>query len=194
MNEKKLTLSIGIALLAATVAVATTHRVENGRGTSYWVTAHRGEGVTIEDGRSVHFTRDGRDYVIRDEKTIAAIREIVAPQVRLGKQQAQLGSEQAKIGAHQARLGAEQARRAAEEVAAALRDDEGETLARTRAAREADAAKVDGRQRELSEQQRALGRQQEELARRQRAIAGRVERDLSALLDRAVRDGVAVPE
>lgn len=140
-----------------------------------------------QHGRAALFEIDGKEFIVTDAATLDRIKQILAPQMELGRKQAALGAEQAKLGAEQAKLGSQQAALGARQAALALDRD---------AERERD--ELQRRQSELGREQSALGRQQSELGRRQSELgrqqeaAGReAKKKLSALAEEAVRLGKA---
>lgn len=144
------------------------------------------------------FTRDGREYVIRDSATLDRARAILEPQRELGRRQGELGRQQGELGRRQGELGREQgamgrdqgelgsrqgelgaeqatiaAERAALEARRAAGEDAGEELESRRSELESRMRELAARQRELGERQKALGTQQRELSEPQRALAER---------------------
>ena len=118
------------------------------------------------------FRHDGKQYVVRDGKTIEQIDELVRPQGELGEEQARLGKHQARLGQQQAELGMRQAR-------AGLRGDHAEE-------RELGQA-----QEALGREQEKLGHEQEKMGKQQEKLAREVERKVALLIDRSLKDGTA---
>ena len=133
--------------------------------------------------RYAFFERDGVGYVIRDADTLARTRRIIKPQEDLGEQQAKLGAEQAALGAKQAALGAKQAALGMQQAAAGSG-----ARARELAAQQNELARA---QEKLAAQQQPLAAQQRVLGEKQRDAAKIARRELEALFENAVRNGVA---
>lgn len=130
----------------------------------------------------LYVKRDGVGYLVRDPATLRRAAAIFAPQQAMGARQAALGSRQAALGSRQAALGAEQARIGGLQAhASPARQDE--------FGRQQDAL---GRQQgELGRQQGVLGRQQDALGREQDRLGRQADVALRALIDDALRRGVA---
>jgi hypothetical protein len=129
------------------------------------------------------YVRDARGaYVIRDAATLRRARALFEPQEALGARQAELGSRQAALGSRQAALGAQQAQLGAQQANAPPR----------RAVDLGGRMSALGRQQHaLGEQQHALGRQQHALGQQQHRLAREAQAKMRALLDEAVRSGLA---
>ena len=135
----------------------------------------RARSLRAGDAGLLYF-RDRRGaFVVRDAALMARAAAIVAPQQALGAQQGALGAEQGKLGARQGALGAEQARAAAERSG-------------DWAARQADLGR---QQAALGREQAALGTRQAALGRQQADLARKVEGQFKALIDDAIRRGLA---
>jgi bla regulator protein BlaR1 len=129
------------------------------------------------------FRHGGKEYVVRDPRTLAAAFALFAPQEELGKQQADLGSHQAELGSRQAALGAEQAKLGAKQARlgaeqARVVRDEGRATSEGREINDRLARQQD----DLSKQQDDLGRQQDELGKKQDAL-GKQQDELGAQQD-----------
>lgn len=116
-----------------------------------------------QHGRAALIEVDGKQHIVTDPATLDRIKQILAPQMELGRKQAALGAEQAKLGSQQAALGARQAALALDRDAERERDE------------------LQRRQSELGRQQSELGRRQSELGRQQEAAAREAKKKLSAL-------------
>lgn len=151
-------------------------------------------------GDVIWFERDGKAYAIRDSATVARAHELFAPQTELGEkqgalgeQQGALGEQQGKLGVQQAKLGAEMATLAAQQAERAMKDEEGSEEAFESRVKELEE-KIEelGRQQEaLGAKQEALGEQQEKLGEQQEKLAMEAEKKLDALIDEAVKKGLA---
>jgi hypothetical protein len=129
------------------------------------------------------YVRDARGaYVIRDAATLRRAQSIFAPQEALGARQSELGSRQAALGSRQAALGAQQAQLGAEQADA--RPSRAVELGRRQ-------NELGRQQSVLGEQQHALGRQQHALGQQQHRLAREAQAKMRALLDEAVRRGLA---
>ncbi len=158
------------------------------------------------------FRLQGRDYVVHDRAIVNRVREMMKPQIELGRRQGALGAQQAELGEQQARLGSRQAGLGARqaELAARLADLSMDASFgdASRAERAEMRRKIDDiqdrihvlsrQQRELGDQQQALGDQQSELGakqsalgERQRAEAERARPAVRRLAAQCVRDGRA---
>ena len=151
----------------------------------------------LRDGKGdiLWFERDGKAYVVRDAATLKAARNLLEPQARLGAKQGDLGGKQGELGAKQGDLAARQGALAAKQGALAVEHAQGGR----------DSAGLGKRQQELNDLQQELGRQQEQLARlqeelgrkqeelgrQQEEIYRKAEKELQALIDRALKSGVA---
>jgi hypothetical protein len=127
----------------------------------------------------LYFRRGGKSYLVRDAGVLRQAEAIVRPQQELGARQGELGSRQGALGARQAALGQRQA-------AVALRQVSG---GRAEAARE--QAALGRQQSELGRQQAALGVEQGRLGRQQGELARQAKVKLGALVDDALRRGLA---
>lgn len=126
--------------------------------------------------------RNGERWVIRDEATLAQVRQATEPQTELGAQQGELGERQGELGNRQSELG-RQMSQLGEQMGRADRDERDELGDRMR--------ELGDRMRELGERQRELGERQRELGERQREVAERAAHEIERLADRAIESGVA---
>jgi beta-lactamase regulating signal transducer with metallopeptidase domain len=129
------------------------------------------------------FRHGGKEYVVRDSRTLEAAFALFAPQEELGRRQADLGSRQAELGSRQAALGAEQAKLGAKQARlgaeqARVVRDEGRATSEGREINDRLARQQD----DLSKQQDDLGRQQDELGKKQDAL-GKQQDELGAQQD-----------
>lgn len=130
----------------------------------------------------LYMRRDGTEYVVRDPATLRQAQAIFAPQQALGARQGELGSRQAALGHRQAALGAQQGRIGAQMAGASPK----------RSAELGRRMEALGRQQnELGRQQNVLGREQDALGREQDRLSHIAEQRIRALLDEAIRRGVA---
>lgn len=130
----------------------------------------------------LYVRRAGVAYVIRDADTLRRAEALFAPQQALGTRQAALGSEQAALGRRQAALGQQQARLGGRQAGASP----GQALALGRQQSEL------GRQQDaLGAQQNALGQRQATLGREQERLGREARQAFRALLDEAIRRGIA---
>ena len=141
--------------------------------------AHR-----IGRGALLLLRRDGRRYVVRDPVTLRRADTILAPQRALGGRQAALGAQQSALGERQAKLGAEQARIGRLMAAAGPAAPRGSGY-------DAEQRGLGDRQGALGGEQAALGARQAALGEEQRRVSLVAEGKLRALLDEAIRNGIA---
>lgn len=196
MSIRHLLAGAALALAAATAwASPPDHAPQRTYGYVFFDAGSRGAEMSgsIEDVRRakalrtgddglLYVRQDGAAYVIRDAATLAKAKALFEPQEALGRQQAELGSRQAALGRDQAQLGAQQAALGRRQVS--LSPDADAELSRQQ-------AELGRQQAALGKRQGDLGRQQAELGRQQ-AEAGRIaEQQIRALLDEAVRSGLA---
>ena len=128
----------------------------------------RAKSLRADSEGLLYVRQGGSAYVIRDAATLRRAQALFEPQRALGAQQSELGSRQAALGQQQAQLGAQQARLGLRQVSSSPHD-----------------AEVLGRQQDdLGRQQDALGREQDRLSR----VA---EDQLRAVVDEAIRSGLA---
>jgi hypothetical protein len=125
---------------------------------------------------------NGAAYVIRDPAILARARAIMEPQQELGRRQGALGKQQGELGRRQGALGREQGRLGAMMADARMR--EMGALGKQQAA-------LGRQQAELGRQQAALGSRQAELGREQARLAELAQPQIRALIDDAIRRGVA---
>jgi hypothetical protein len=118
------------------------------------------------------FRHGGKEYLVRDGKTIDALNEAMRPQMELGQEQGRLGQKQGELGQQQAQLGMEQARSS---------DD-------PKAQRELGRA-----QEALGHEQEKLGEEQRKLGEQQKALAKEVERQIAKVMDESIKNGTAQP-
>ncbi len=170
-------------------------------------------------GKALLFVRKGdKSYVIRDAKMLEQMRAAFEPQTKLGAQQSELGKKQADLGVKQAEFGQKQAAlglkqaqlgmkhaelslqmaRASTQSDEAARERQEKELEKSEEALEKEQEALEQQQEALSKEQEALGRQQEALGReqeklgqQQEALAREGEKKLKALIDEALRKGLA---
>jgi beta-lactamase regulating signal transducer with metallopeptidase domain len=111
--------------------------------------------------RLLWFRVDGREYVVRDEATVARALEITRPIREIGAAQGEVGSRQGAIGAQQGEVGARQGGIGARQGALGARQAELGARQAALAAREAGASEaqrqqLDRQRAELDEQMRKL--------------------------------------
>ena len=130
----------------------------------------------------LYVRRDGAGYLIRDPDILRRAAAIMKPQQDLGDRQGQLGDQQGKLGNRQGQLGEQQGRLGERMADSTPRQME-------ELGRHMDEL---GRQQEaLGDQQEALGRRQEELGREQERLAELAQPQLEALVNDAIRRGLA---
>jgi hypothetical protein len=172
-------------------------------------------------GKDLLFVRRGdKTYVIRDAKTLEQMRAAFQPQTKLGEQQADLGKKQAALGVKQAefgqkqaalglkqaQLGMKQAELGLQAARASMQGDEAarerlekeleknqEALEKEQEALSKEQEALGTQQETLGTQQESLGREQEKLGEQQESLAREGEKKLKALIDEAVRKGLAEP-
>ena len=130
----------------------------------------------------LYVRQDGAAYVIRDAAILRRAEAIMAPQQELGRRQGELGRQQGALGRQQGALGAEQGR-----LGRMMAD------ARVRELHELgqQQGELGRRQGVLGAQQAALGQRQAVLGREQARLAALAEPQFRALLDEAIRRGLA---
>lgn len=171
-------------------------------------------GLHIPDkgSNTVWFERDGAQYVIKDAATVDRLRTLHEPSKRLGAQQGELGRQQGALGREQGELsrqmvamGREIARKATEEARIAMQASHGAAQDEAIARQAADAARAateratEAMQRSgltakieaLAREQAELGVQQAELGRQQAELSEQAAKDAEAVLERAMRSGLA---
>lgn len=159
--------------------------IEDGSNTTLAVGSHdhwdgigRLQKEVRSTGRPVFwFSREGREYVVRDQKYVNRARTIVEPISALGQKQGRIGAKQGAMGARQGELGALQARAAVLQARIALGSAFGDRKQRA----EYDALKADLR--DLTRQMDDLNREQRALGTRQRILG-----DQQAVLGRQMAD------
>ena len=187
--------SVPLMPLATPAVAAST--AEAGDSMKY-VFLHRGQGSStmnasmedLERARSLRagdeallYVRDrGAAYVIRDAETLRRAEAIFRPQELVGTQQGELGRRQGELGRRQGELGKEQGRLGA--LQANARPREAAELGRQQ-------GELGRRQGELGRQQGELGRQQGLLGKEQARLAREAQVKIQALLEEAIRRGVA---
>jgi bla regulator protein BlaR1 len=130
----------------------------------------------------LYVRQNGAAYVIRDPAILRRAEQIMQPQQEMGRRQAELGRQQAGLGGQQGAIGAQQGRLGAMMAAS--------TPAQMRAL--GDQQRDLGRRQEaLGVQQAALGQRQAALGREQARLAALAEPQFRALLDEAIRRGLA---
>lgn len=134
------------------------------------------------DAPLLYVRQNGAAYVIRDAAVLQSAQEIMRPQQELGQRQGELGKQQGELGRQQGALGAEQGRLGRMMAHAKL--SEVDELGRQQ-------AELGRRQAALGEQQSALGQRQAELGRQQARAAELAQPKLRALVEDAIRRGVA---
>jgi chromosome segregation ATPase len=116
-------------------------------------------------GRYVWVRRDGREYVIRDERTINRLQTFFAPVEALAPEQKAIGREEAKLDREADRLSDKDRLSAAEET----------------------------RLRELRERLRTVSRRERELDRKEEELEREAERAFWTEVDAAIDTGTAKP-
>jgi hypothetical protein len=120
----------------------------------------------MNDRRYVWVRRDGREYLITDDTTLARAQALFADQMALAPDQEAVGREERRLDHEADRL-----------------EDKDERLT---------AAEKD-RLAELHEQLRALAKREKELDDKEEALEREAERGFWSLVDSAIRSGVAKP-
>lgn len=164
------------------------------------------------DGDLLRARREDKTWVVRDARLLAQAHNLLDPlqklgerqgelgeqQGELGEQQGELGEKQGEIGEHQGELGERQAALKADiaqQAASGKRTEHlEERLLEIKAKQRqlgAQQAELGRRQAELGQKQSELGTRQAELGRQQAELAERVQAELGALLDEAIRKGLA---
>lgn len=148
---------------------------------------------TLEEWRRAKKLRTGREamlyarrgatvYTVRDAATLQRAEAIFAPQRALGDRQAVLGARQETLGDRQEKLGSEQERIGHRLDGAS--NSAADALNRRQAA-------LGVEQSALGRQQETLGAEQEKLGREEERLAREADVALAALIDDAIRRGVA---
>jgi bla regulator protein BlaR1 len=172
-------------------------------------------------GDFIWFQRDEKSYIIRDQATIDRARQLWAPQQELGKKQAELGKRQAALGKQQAELGEkmrqvqvkvpdmtaeldklraelkELSSGATSEQVGKLQAEVGALQAkigRVQAESGDQQAQIGAQMGELGAKQGELGKEQGELGRQQGELARHASEQMKAILDEALKKGLAQPE
>ena len=142
----------------------------------------RARSLQAGDASLLFVRQGGVAYVIRDPALLRRAEAIMAPQRELGRRQGELGKQQGELGRRQGELGAEQGRLGA--MMANARVSELGELGRKQ-------DELGGRQGELGKQQGELGKRQGDLGREQARLAELAKPQFRALLDEAIRRGLA---
>ena len=164
------------------------------------------------DGELFWFQRDGKAWVVRDPATLAEIKELFKPQEELGERQSELGEKQSELGEKQSELGEKQSElgekqselgekqaelaeqieeRQADDRSTADLDRQMDELGRLQGELGRKQGELGRQQGELGRQQGELGRRQGELGRQQGELARQADRQIRALMERAISDGRA---
>ncbi|MDX2000543.1 MAG: M56 family metallopeptidase [Thermoanaerobaculia bacterium] len=160
------------------------------------------------NGPIFYFSEGGKQYVIRDKALLAEIERLYEPVQKLGAQQGELGAKQGELGGKQGEIGAQQGALGAKQGALgarigelAARQSRGGESADLEAEMEKLSAEMDRLSAEmdrLSEPMEALGRemeaygeQMEALGEQMDAASEKAEREMSALVKRALAQGLA---
>jgi hypothetical protein len=187
---------ISLSTVAVTAGPARAATSESGHRLSYVLMT--GDGDSMMSGSSADYDgaralraggapllyvrQNGAAYVIRDPAILRRAEQIMQPQQEMGRRQAELGRQQAGLGGQQGAIGAQQGRLGAMMAAS--------TPAQMRAL--GDQQRDLGRRQEaLGVQQAALGQRQAALGREQARLAALAEPQFRALLDEAIRRGLA---
>ena len=138
------------------------------------------------------FRHDGQAYVVRDAAIIHELVDLYRPQSELGREQGELGRKQGALGRKQGELGREQGLLAKQQVSVAMRFDDDDVSTASRR-RELDRKQRDlsRRQADLGREQSRLGEEQSRLGERQSALGRDIERKLTPMIEKMIRDGVA---
>jgi bla regulator protein BlaR1 len=128
------------------------------------ISSQRLDALRGSSPRLLWFRVDGREYVVRDEATIARALEITRPIREIGAAQGEVGSRQGAIGARQGEVGARQGGIGARQGAIGAKQAEIGARQAALAAREAGASEgqrqqLDRQRAELDEQMRKLDEQ-----------------------------------
>ena len=143
---------------------------------------HRARALRTGNAPLLYIRHEGAAYVIRDAATLRRAEAIMAPQQELGRRQGELGKQQGALGAQQGKLGAEQGRLGRQMAYS--------TPAQMHALG-AQQGELGRRQGALGAQQAALGQRQAALGHEQARLAKLAEPQFRALLQDAIRRGVA---
>ena len=142
------------------------------------------------------YRRSGKEYVVRDPALLRQVKDLFKAQGELGARQGELGGRQGALGAKQGALGAQQGALGAKQGALAAEQarrggDDDRELDRKMAELSRKMEELGEQQEELGRQQEVLGKQQEELGRQQEELGRKAEKELHALMNRAIQSGVA---
>lgn len=160
------------------------------------------------DGPIFYFSEGGKQYVIRDKALLAEIERLYEPVQKLGAQQGELGSKQGEFGGKQGEIGAQQGAlgakqgalgaRIGELAARHARGDESVDLDAEMEKLSAEMDRLSAEMDKLSEPMEALGRemevygeQMEALGEQMEAASEKAEREMGALVKRALAQGLA---
>jgi hypothetical protein len=130
----------------------------------------------------LYVRQNGAAYVIRDPAILRRAETIMQPQRELGKRQGELGRQQGALGRQQGELGRQQGELGRQMADARVRElgELGRQM-----------GELGRRQAALGEQQAVLGRQQAALGREQARLAELAQPKFRALVDEAIRRGLA---
>lgn len=125
------------------------------------ISSQRLDALRGASARLLWFRVNGREYVVRDEATIARAIEITRPMREIGAAQGEVGSRQGAIGAQQGEVGARQGAVGARQGAigarqAAIGAQQAALAAREAGASEAQRQQLERERRELDAQMRKL--------------------------------------
>ena len=172
-------------------------------------------------GAFIWFQRDEKSYVIRDQATVEHALRLWAPQRELGAKQEELGKQQEDLGKQQSELGAQMQRvrvkvpdmtadldklraelkslssGATADQVGRIQSEIGELQSRigeVQSSAGEQQSKIGERMSALGEKQSKLGEQQSELGRQQADLARKATNEMRAILDEALKKGIAQPE
>jgi hypothetical protein len=138
------------------------------------------------------FRHDGHAYVVRDAATLRELADLYRPQSELGREQGELGRKQGALGRKQGELGREQGLLGKEQARVAMRfNDDDESTQSTHRELSRKQRELSRRQEELGREQSRLGEEQSRLGERQSALSRDIERKLTPMIEKMIRDGVA---
>jgi hypothetical protein len=201
-HRPKLLRLAGLALVTSTASVQATateigeQATVRSTGDSFVLLEGEGRNATMSGSTSdvdeamrlrsgneplLYVRRDGLSYVVRDAATLRQAEALFEPQRKLGGQQRALGSRQRDLGAKQRALGQRQAALARAHLSGGGWSDEARRQQQ----------ELGREQRGLGEQQSVLGAEQARLGRQQSELAGQARVAVRALVDDALRRGLA---
>jgi beta-lactamase regulating signal transducer with metallopeptidase domain len=181
----------------------------SGRAADFQEARRLGEEI---EGDFLWVRLDGRRYMIEEPEWVARAHALLGPQREIGARQREVGREQSSVGREQSRIGARQSRIGRFQSEVAARQAEVARFMAERQRRRLSIRELEGMMEELaaeqerlarhqqalaeqivplSRRQEELGGQQEALSREMREVARRGMRELRALVEDAVRSGVA---